>query len=186
MSRQGSRIIFMCCIFLIYFSGRFVQLYCDTASLGTNAPTWGVKSTQFSHIPNIFAVNLLSKAGKIPSLSIYKLLLINQSQIFDKFLVFFDSFLDVHIPGKCYWYWTCSSSSFKFSPIFVSAVTVILGCFCFWVGFWPGLPKMGYTRKNPNSGGSWEHGISRGIEERACKNSSGQLKKKWNFQGCIK
>ena len=33
--------------------------------------------------------------------------------------------------------------------------------------------------------GGWrEHGISRGIEERACGNSRSQLKKKWNFQGC--
>ena len=32
-------------------------------------------------------------------------------------------------------------------------------------------------------GVDWGHGISRGIEERACGNSSGQLKKKYNFKG---
>ena len=42
---------------------------------------------------------------------------------------------------------------------------------------------MGYFRKKPNRG-CWGHGISRGIEERAYGNSRGQLKKKWNFQGC--
>ena len=31
-------------------------------------------------------------------------------------------------------------------------------------------------------GGSWGHGISRGIEERACENSRGQLKKKEVFK----
>ena len=35
-------------------------------------------------------------------------------------------------------------------------------------------------------GGSWGHGISRGIEERKCGNSRDQLKKKWNFQGCLR
>ena len=30
----------------------------------------------------------------------------------------------------------------------------------------------------------WRHGISRGIEEKPCGNSRGQLKEKWNFQGC--
>ena len=43
--------------------------------------------------------------------------------------------------------------------------------------------SMGYSRKNPNMGG-WGHRISKGIEERACGSSKGQLKKKWNFQGC--
>ena len=34
------------------------------------------KTTLFSHIPNIFAVNILSKTGKIPSLiAFYKLFL---------------------------------------------------------------------------------------------------------------
>ena len=23
---------------------------------------------------------------------------------------------------------------------------------CFWVGFWPELPEVGYSRKNPNRG----------------------------------
>ena len=45
---------------------------------------------------------------------------------------------------------------------------------------------MGYSRKNQNSNGGWEHGIFRGIEERTCGNSRGQLKKEWNFQGCMK
>ena len=35
-------------------------------------------------------------------------------------------------------------------------------------------------------GGGWGHGISRGIEERKCGNSRDQLKKKWNFQGCLR
>ena len=30
----------------------------------------------------------------------------------------------------------------------------------------------------------WGHGFSRGIAERACGNSRGTLKKKWDFQGC--
>ena len=37
--------------------------------------------------------------------------------------------------------------------------------------------------KKTNRGG-WGHGISRGIEQRICGNSRGQLKKKQNFQGC--
>ena len=35
-----------------------------------------------------------------------------------------------------------------------------------------------------NQTGGWGHGISRVIGERKCGNSRGQLKKKWNFQGC--
>lgn len=42
--------------------------------------------------------------------------------------------------------------------------------------------------KNPNSkqGWGWGHGFPRGIEERACGNSKGQLqlKKIWDFHGC--
>ena len=30
------------------------------------------------------------------------------------------------------------------------------------------------------------HGIFRGIEERACGNLGGQLKKKWDFQECLR
>ena len=62
----------------------------------------------------------------------------------------------------------------------------LLGCFCFWLGFWLELPKMGSTRKNSNSGGGWEHGISRGSAERTCRNSRRQLKRKWNFLGCVR
>ena len=39
---------------------------------------------------------------------------------------------------------------------------------------------MDYSRNNPQ--GSWRHGISRLIEEIACGNSWGQLKKNWNDQ----
>ena len=42
---------------------------------------------------------------------------------------------------------------------------------------------LSYSRKKTNSVG-WGHGISRGIEERKCGNSRGQLKRKRNFQGC--
>ena len=45
---------------------------------------------------------------------------------------------------------------------------------------------MGYSRKDPNNGGGWEHGISRGTEERTSENSWDQLKKKWNFQECTR
>ena len=64
----------------------------------------------------------------------------------------------VHIPGKFYLFriysfpvlifqmFSCQQS-FNFS-------TIILGCF--WVGFWPELPKMDYSRKNQNRGGGFE------------------------------
>ena len=35
--------------------------------------------------------------------------------------------------------------------------------------------------QNPNREGTWGHGISKSIEEIACGNSRGQLKKNWNF-----
>ena len=38
--------------------------------------------------------------------------------------------------------------------------------------------------KKANMGWGLGHGISRGIEEKACGNSRGQFKKKWDFQGC--
>ena len=39
---------------------------------------------------------------------------------------------------------------FKILICFLPAEIVILGCF--WVGFWPELLKMGYSRENPNRG----------------------------------
>ena len=36
------------------------------------------------------------------------------------------------------------------------------------------------------TGGGQGHGISSGIEERACENSRGQLKKKQNFRRCLR
>ena len=45
--------------------------------------------------------------------------------------------------------------------------------------------KNGLFQKNPKQGGQG-HGISSGIEERACESSRGQLKKKQNFQGCLR
>ena len=52
--------------------------------------------------------------------------------------------------------------------------------FCFVVFF-----KLGYSRKNPNRE-VWGHGISRGIEERACGNSRVQLKKELEFARVFK
>ena len=47
---------------------------------------------------------------------------------------------------------------------------------------------MAYVRKIPNRGGGGgkRHGSSSGIEERACENSWGQLKKKQNFRRCLR
>ena len=54
----------------------FIHVYCDSGSLGRNTPAWGVKPLLFSHIPNIFAVNILLKIGKIHShITFYKLFL---------------------------------------------------------------------------------------------------------------
>ena len=55
--------------------GSFIHMYCDTGSLGKCTPAWGVKPL-FFYIPNIFAVNILLKTGKINSLiTFYKLFL---------------------------------------------------------------------------------------------------------------
>ena len=40
------------------------------------------------------------------------------------------------------------------------------------------LKELAIPGKIQTGGGSWGHGISRGIEETACENSRGQLKKK--------
>ena len=58
---------------VLLFSG---IVHCDTGSGRT--PTGVVKLLLFSHIPNIFAINILSKTKKIPSLrfiAFYKLFL---------------------------------------------------------------------------------------------------------------
>ena len=39
-----------------------------------------------------------------------------------------------------------------------------------------------FQKKSKQRG--WGHGTSRDIEEKACGNSRGEPKKKWNFQGC--
>ena len=44
-------------------------------------------------------------------------------------------------------------------------------------------PNLNWLFKKKSSRRGREHGISRVIKERACRNSRGQLKKKWNFQG---
>ena len=47
--------------------------------------------------------------------------------------------------------------------------------------------KNGLCQKNSKQGGGGQgHGISSGIEERACENSRGQLKKKQNFRRCLR
>ena len=49
------------------------HLYCNNSSLGRNTHTWEVKLPLFSHIPNMFAVGILSKTGGMPNLIvIYK------------------------------------------------------------------------------------------------------------------
>ena len=132
-------------------------------------PTWGVGWVSPSSSPT-FAIYLLEKhyqrRGKSPVLAIYKLFLSDQSQEFDKFLSFFNSFLDVHSAGSrlrptsvfSKWkvlYGTYTTQvlqllnlqffSFKFSSVFVPVETAILGYF--WVGFWSELLKMGYFTK---------------------------------------
>ena len=46
------------------------------------------------------------------------------------------------------------------------------------------IPEKIQTLGGRWGGGGWGQRISQGIEERACGSSKGQLKKKWNFQGC--
>ena len=98
------------------------------------------KTTLFSHIPNIFAVNILSKTGKIPSLiAFYKLFL---SVIKVKISVF-------RIRKVLNWYihWEVSLIldlqllSFKFSNVSVPAETAVI-LSGIWVVLWPELPKM--------------------------------------------
>ena len=63
MSRQGICIFFMCSVIIISFR-KSLQLYCDTSSLGREEQSHmeegggGGKSPIFSHIPNIFAVDI--------------------------------------------------------------------------------------------------------------------------------
>ena len=52
------------------------------------------------------------------------------------------------------------------------------------LGFSSDNISIGPFQKKTQTGGSWEYGISRAIEERACENSRVQLKKKWNSQLC--
>ena len=87
--------ISICALSLSLVLGRFIHLYCDTGSLGKSTPAWEVKLFLFFHIPNIFAVHILSKTGKIYSLIANILWTIFNwywSQDFDKFLAFFDVF----------------------------------------------------------------------------------------------
>ena len=52
--------------------------HCDTGSLQRSIFVWEVKPLLFYHIPHIFAVNIISKTSKIPSLiAFYKLFLID-------------------------------------------------------------------------------------------------------------
>ena len=68
--------LFLCVMSLSSVLGSFIQMYCDTGSLRRSTPTWCVKPLLFAHIPNIFAVNMLLKTGKIDSfIAFYKLLL---------------------------------------------------------------------------------------------------------------
>ena len=77
-----------------------MHLYCDTGSLGKSTPEWGVKSLLFSHIPNIFAVHILSKIeGKSTALQLtfYKLFLsdINVKILINSWYFLMVFFLDV-------------------------------------------------------------------------------------------
>ena len=76
----------------------------------------------------------------------------------------------VHIPDKVYWFQICSF----WNLLLLERI------------FYQNSSKRAIKEKNPNRGVGWGHGISGGIEERTCGNSRGQLKKKWNFQGCTR
>ena len=53
---------------------------------------------------------------------------------------------------------------------------------------WGTCPErsIGLFQKNANRRGGWKHGISMGVEKRACGNWRGQFKSKFNFQGCLR
>ena len=77
-----------------------MHLYCDTGSLGKSTPEWGVKPLLFSHIPNIFAVHILSKIGGKSTalqLTFYKLFLsdINVKILINSWYFLMVFFLDV-------------------------------------------------------------------------------------------
>ena len=47
---------------------------------------------------------------------------------------------------------------------------------------WRNTDGLCYIPEKIETGG-WGHGISGGLEKKKCRNSRGQLKKKWKFQG---
>ena len=127
----------------IYIYIYIIYIYCDTDSLGTYTLAWGVNPL-FFRIPNIFTVNILLKTGKIHSLiAFYKLFL---SQIKVKILINSRHLLMVFLDVPSFWLTPSLFNKwkvlrwFKFSNIFVPVVTVILSCF--WVVFWPELPRI--------------------------------------------
>ena len=65
---------FLCALSLSLVLGNFVHMYYGTGSLGRSSPAWGVKPLLFSHIPNMFAVNILS-AKVTAFITFYKLIL---------------------------------------------------------------------------------------------------------------
>ena len=134
---------FLCVLSLLSVIGSFKHMYCETGSLGKCIPAWGVKPL-FFRIPNIFAVNKLLKTGKIRSvIAFYKLflshikvkILINSWH----FLMVFSDVLSLWLTPSVFNKWK-ALRWFKFSNVFVPLETVTLSCF--WVVFWPELPKI--------------------------------------------
>ena len=128
MSRQGSWIIFMCSIIIISFRKVLtLQLYCDTGSLGRSCPPL-LPYSQYICCKHIY---IIKDRGNPQSEHFINCFQVIKVKILINVLVFYDSFLDV--PS--------------------AALQLTLTVFSKWIGFWPELPKMGYSRKNPNRRG---------------------------------
>ena len=92
---------FLCVLSLSSVFRSFIHMYCDTGSLWKCTPALEVKPLLFSRIPNISAVNILLKTGKIHGLiAFYKLFL---SHIKVKILINSRRFLMVFLDVPSLW-----------------------------------------------------------------------------------
>ena len=112
---------FLCVLSLSSVLGSFIHMYCDTGLTRRSYPAWDVKPLLFSHIPNIFAVNILLKTRRIYSLTTFCKLLL--SDIKTKTLINLRHFLIFFLDVPSLW----------LGPVFLG---------CIWVVFWPKIPKM--------------------------------------------
>ena len=132
----------------------------------------------------------ISFIKKIETVLITSITILLKSQNFDKFLAFFDSFLDVpsaalQLTPILFSKWKVLRS-YTYQTKFIDFRSAVFGICCFWKGFFTRIPQNGLFKKKCNQGRGLSTWDFQGYWRKNMWKFQASIKKKVKFPGVCK